>query len=449
MARPCVAVAYSGGRDSTALLHATLGAAEGLGLKVLALHVHHGLQPAADAWLAHCRARCARWARAGRPIAFDFERLADVPQPGDSIEAWAREARYRALGDMARRHGCALVLIAHHRRDQAETVLLQALRGAGVAGLSAMPVAADRDGVTWHRPWLAQPSHAIDAYIRRHRLRHIEDTSNADPRHARNRLRSAVWPALASAFPDAEAALAASAAWAQEARSCLDELALQDLARMQDEGGGFAIEPWQALSPARRSNALRAWLGQRFGQGAPTALVQRLMDELPGRGAAQWPCGPWLLRRYRGHLRCDAAAAAAVALAQPASRPHHETLCLSRPGRYALAAWAGSLVVEAVESGGVASAWLAHAQLRPRGGGERFQAGLGRPPRSLRKQYQAVGVAAWERGGPLVYSGGQLVFAPGLGLDARVLALPGQPQLRLEWQADAPAGEAEAARRRR
>ena len=446
MARPCVAVAYSGGRDSTALLHATLAAAEAVGLQVLALHVHHGLQPAADAWLAHCRARCARWARAGRPIAFDFERLADGPQPGDSIEAWAREARYRALGAMARRHGCALILLAHHRRDQAETVLLQALRGAGLAGLSAMPVAADRDGVTWQRPWLAQPSHAIDAYIRRHRLRHIEDTSNADPRHARNRLRSAVWPALVDAFPGAEAALAASAAWAQQARSCLDELALEDLARTQD-GPGLALDAWQALSTARRSNALRAWLAQQFGHGAPAALVQRLMNELPGPGAAQWRSGTWLLRRYRGHLRCDAATP--EALAQPASPPQHETLCLSRPGRYPMPAWAGSLRVESVDAGGVACAWLAHAQLRPREGGERFQAGLGRPPRSLKKQYQAAGVAAHERGGPLVYSGGQLVFAPGLGLDARVLALPGQPQMRLAWQADAPACEAEAARPRR
>ena len=447
MAPACVAVAYSGGRDSTALLHATLAAAEPLGLQVLALHVHHGLQPAADAWLAHCRARCARWARASRPIGFDFVRLADSPQRGDSIEAWARGARYRALGDMAQRHGCSLILLAHHRRDQAETVLLQALRGAGLAGLSAMPVAAVRDGVTWQRPWLTQPSHAIDAYVRRHRLHHIEDTSNADPRHARNRLRSAVWPALVDAFPGAEAALAASAAWAQQARACLDELALQDLVCMHDQGDGLALEPWQTLSPARRSNALRAWLALQFGQGAPATLVQRLMDELPGRGTAQWPCGPWLLRRYRGHLRCDTAAA--PALGPSASRPQHETICLSRPGRYATPAWAGSLVVEAVESGGVASAWLAHAEFRPREGGERFQAGLGRPPRSLKKQYQALGIAARERGGPLVYSGGQLIFAPGLGLDARVLALPGQPQLRLEWQPDAAGGKAGAAGPRR
>ena len=201
-----IAVAYSGGRDSTALLHATLVAAAEQGIEVFALHVHHGLSPNADAWLAHCEQQCRRWARAGKPIAFAADRLTTLSAHGESIEAWARQARYRALREMALAHSVTIVLLAHHRRDQAETLLLQALRGGGVAGLAGMPRSVLRDGITWQRPWLDKPRAEVDAYVRRHRLKFIEDDSNADPRFARNRLRSQVWPALAAAFEQAEAA---------------------------------------------------------------------------------------------------------------------------------------------------------------------------------------------------------------------------------------------------
>ncbi|MEO6408979.1 MAG: tRNA lysidine(34) synthetase TilS [Burkholderiaceae bacterium] len=427
-----VGVAYSGGRDSTALLHATLIAAEAAGIEVLALHVHHGLHPQADAWLEHCRARCRRWARAGRPIRLAFERLPGAPARGESIEAWARAGRYRALAEMARAQGCGLVLLAQHRRDQAETVLLQALRGAGLAGLAAMPAAVERDRIVWHRPWLAQPSAAIDAYVRRHRLRHVEDASNDDPRHARNRLRHAVWPALLQAFPDAEGALASSATWAQEARECLDEVAAEDLAGMAD-AQGLHIPPWQALSSARRSNALRAWLEAALGAAAPGSLVQRLLHELPGSGPAAWPAGVVTLRRHRGRLRCNPTPAG------PQSCGPDLALCLGRPGVYELPGWPGHLRVERVREGGVAAASLDCVQVSARRGGEQFQSGTGRPPRSLKKQYQAAGLPAWERDGPVIFSAGQLVYASGLGIDARCLARPGEAQLTLEWIRDGDA----------
>ena len=152
---PTVAVAYSGGRDSTALLHATLAAARDGGVEVVALHVHHGLSVHADDWLAHCERQCAAWAAAGQPVEFDSRRVGGSgPARGESVEAWAREARYAALAEISQARGIDLVLLAHHRRDQAETVLLQALRGAGAAGLAAMPRVMRRRGITWARPWL-------------------------------------------------------------------------------------------------------------------------------------------------------------------------------------------------------------------------------------------------------------------------------------------------------
>lgn len=424
---PCIAVAYSAGRDSTALLHATALAAAEQGVHVVALHVHHGLSPHADDWLAHAQAQCTRWARQGLPLRLRTHRLTQRPPAGDSIEAWARQARYRALRSMAVEAGARAVLLAHHQRDQAETLLLQALRGAGVAGLAGMPREMERDGILWLRPWLDHPREAIEAYLRHHRLRYVDDDSNADPRFARNRLRLQVWPALSQAFVQAEASLADAAAWAGEATACLAELASMDLALVSNEAG-LDIKAWCGLSEARRSNVLRAWLKAASGRAASASLVRRLAHELPGSRSAQWVLPSGLLRRYRGRVRFSADEPAVLTDVE-----RETSLRIFRAGRFVLAGWGGELVATRVKDGGVPLAWLAHLELRPREGGEQFQAGIGRPARSLKKQYQAARVPEWERNGPLVYSGGQLVFVPGLGLDARVLALPGQPQLSLHW----------------
>jgi tRNA(Ile)-lysidine synthase len=424
---PRVAVACSGGRDSMALLHATLKAAAEQGVEVLALHVHHGLSANADAWQALVERQCGRWARRGLPVRFVARRLDEAPAKGDSVEAWARQARYGALREMAVEQGAELVLLAHHRRDQAETFLLQALRSAGVAGLSGMPAEAVRDGITWLRPWLHVPRERIEAYVKRHRLPHVEDESNTDTRFARNRLRHEVWPALSHAFAQAESALADAATWAQQATSCLNDLAAMDLRGLADEHG-LDVRAWQALSPARRSNALRVWLRERTGGAAPASLVERLLEELAGTRSGSWPLERGTLRAYRGRLRFEAAPPPPAPAAEPEA-----TLCIRGAGVHPLPGWGGRLVVEPVGEGGVPLAWLGQLELKPRSGGERFQAGIGRPPRSLKKQYQAAAVPAWEREGPLVYSGGQLVFVPGLGIDARVIALPGQEQVALRW----------------
>ncbi|HET7795725.1 MAG TPA: tRNA lysidine(34) synthetase TilS [Rhizobacter sp.] len=319
------------------------------------------------------------------------------------------------------------MLLAHHQRDQAETLLLQALRGAGVAGLAGMPRNIEREGITWVRPWLDHPRERIEAYVRHHRLRYVDDDSNADARFARNRLRWQVWPALSKAFPHAEASLASAAGWAAEASACLDELAAQDLVTLSSQAG-LNLKGWQSLSPPRQANALRSWLKRQTGQVAPASLVLRLLEELPAVGSAQWDAPGGRLRRYRGQLRFEAADRA------PQDDAARETvLSIRRAGRFALPGWGGHLIASRVKEGGVPLAWLAHLELRPRQGGEQFQAGIGRPARSLKKQFQAAELPEWERSGPLVYSGGQLVFVPGLGLDARVLALPGQPQIGLHW----------------
>lgn len=424
---PCVAVAYSGGRDSTALLRATLTACKRMRLAVVALHVHHGLSAHADEWLAHCQRQCKTWAQRGLPVKFAAFRLSTRPAAGQSVEAWARQERYRALGRMAREQGASIVLLAHHRRDQAETFMLQALRGAGVNGLAGMPVSVVRDGITWLRPWLNKSPGTVAAYVRRHRLEHIEDESNNDMRFARNRLRLQVWPGLIGAFEQAEAALADSANWARDAAKCLDEWAVLDLGRICGPPG-LDVRGWRGLSQPRRNNALRVWLKLQTGAAAPASLLIRLQAELMPDRSARWPVRGGELRSYRGTLRFTAGKGETAR-----SLPRETVLHVRRAGTRVLPGWGGRLQVTRVTQGGVPLAWLAQLELRPRLGGERFQSGIDRPPRSLKKQYQAAAVPGWEREGPLLYSGGQLVYVPGLGIDARVVALRGQAQMDLRW----------------
>jgi tRNA(Ile)-lysidine synthase len=421
-----VAVAASGGRDSTALLHCTAKAAAQLGLEVLALHVHHGLNAQADVWLRHVKRQCQRWG-----VAFNARRLQTGPQAGDSIEAWARRERYAALQEMAQAGGCELVLLAHHRRDQAETFILQALRGGGPAGLSAMPKLSHEAGIVYARPWLDMPREAIEAYVQRHRLAHIEDSSNSDVRLLRNRLRARLWPVLLEAFPDAEIALTGAATRAQEAAALAAEVAALDMPRVLD-GAGLDVQRWQVLPQARRLNVLRAWLVHSLGRGSPQALVHRLMLELPAgsdAATAQWDAPGATLRLYRGVL--------STAQIAPLVSGGVQRIDLSQPGEVALPTWRGHFVVARVKSGGIAQQLLRHAQVRPRQGGEQFQRNANSDARSLKKQYQARALPAWQRNGPLLFSAqGQLLFVPGLGIDAAALAAADQPQLSVTWCTD-------------
>lgn len=314
-----LAIAVSGGPDSLALLHATLACVrrEGIAVRVHALHVHHALMPQADAWLRALRERCARWRRQGAALEFHATRIPGRPAPAQSIEAWARQVRYDALAAMARECGAAIIWLAQHRRDQAETFVVQALRGSGPAGLAGMARSTWREGLLWERPWLDQPREAIEAYVQRHRLRPVFDPSNADPRFVRSALRSRIWPALLELRPQAEVALARAARRQAQAEACLQALARIDAragtidsgddAGVQALPAALPVRRWLSLPAPRRDNLLRHWaLEQGAGRIAST-LVERLAREVAGaRGGARWPAGAgWIVLR-RGSLHWQA-----------------------------------------------------------------------------------------------------------------------------------------------
>lgn len=422
-------MAASGGRDSTALLHATVHVAQVFGLRVVALHVHHGLNPAADDWLKHLQATCQRWSKAGLPVSLRHRHLGGSPSAGTSVEAWARRERYMALADMAREEGAGMVLVAHHRRDQAETVLLQALRGGGPKGLAAMPREVERDGILWCRPWLDLPSESIAHYVRRYRLRHIEDDSNANPRFDRNRVRLDVWPALTAAFPNAEASFCDVARLMHEAADLATEVGRADVDVLRAGTApqpGLLLERWVSLSTARRAAALRTWLNESLTQGVRESLVQRLMLELPRAQVAKWPLDDGrMLRLYRGLLTIDV-------IDKPNADDELRS-CFDRAGSYSAPRWQGCLELTPVSSGGVPAALLAQAFLRDRQPGDQFQFKPASTLRSLKKQFQAAGIPAWHREAPVLATNDAVLFVPGLGTDARALAAPGEPRLSIQW----------------
>ena len=298
------AVALSGGLDSMVLLRLAHAWALEEGLPLHAFHVHHGLSPHADDWLAHCERVCAALG-----IAFDFRRVS-IPKDKSGTEAAARRLRYAALGEMCREHGAGVLLTAHHLDDQAETVLLQLLRGSGPAGLSGMdganraPGLLGSEALVMARPLLSQARVALEAYAGGQGLAWVEDESNRDPRYARNALRHQVMPALASGFPGFQERIARSAAHAASAQRLLDELAAQDLAASLD-GDALDLARIAGLSRDRIHNLLRhlftvrglampstAWLGEMVAQLFSAREDAQLKLTHPG-------CH---IRRHRGKL---------------------------------------------------------------------------------------------------------------------------------------------------
>ena len=415
-------VAYSGGRDSHVLLHAMAGLRPRLGAELRAIHIDHGLQSAATAWAEHCRRVCAELA-----VPLVVERVAAAPAAGESPEAAARDARYRAFHALLGAGDC--LLLAHHLDDQAETLLLRLLRGAGVHGLAAMPARRPLGRGWLLRPLLDVPRAAITAYAQRHGLAWVEDPSNDWADFDRNYLRRRVMPILAERWPGAARTFARAAAHSAEAVSLLDELAQGDLAACAS-GEGVDAAALRALTPERQRNLLRYWI-RRHGLEPPPR--ERLLDGLRALLEAgedrqpelRWPAGH--VRRYRGRL-----------LLERDAQVHQPTPIARAWDLRAPIDWAGGRLEAVVtQEGGLRTDLLGRDDitLRPRRGGERLRL-PGRAHASvLKKLLQEHAVPPWERQRlPLLYVGERLAAVADLFVDAAFLAPPGEPGLRLVWR---------------
>lgn len=288
-----LAVAYSGGADSTALLLMLARQHPG---RVHAIHIHHGLQAAADDFAEHCKAFCEALCVPLHVMFVDAK-----PATGQSPEDAARKARYAALSGKVlqlnnvfaqKKHtqlAIKVIATAQHADDQVETLLLALSRGAGLPGLSSMPASWQRDGVEFVRPLLGMTSIEIRAWLAEHGLiaRHpysanlgqgwVEDSTNADTQFTRNRIRHDLIPALEKTFPQFRKTFARSAAHAAEAQSILWQVAIEDIART---GNPPHITALQNLTPLRRGNVLRYWLKASHQASPSTAQLAELQSQI-------------------------------------------------------------------------------------------------------------------------------------------------------------------------
>jgi tRNA(Ile)-lysidine synthase len=408
-------IAYSGGRDSHVLLHLMAALRDRLSVPVRAVHINHGLQAAAGTWGEHCRQICQALNVPLTVIAVNCE-----IGPAASLEEAARTARYRAFEHILA--AGEILLLAHHRDDQAETLLLRLLRGAGVHGLAAMPRTRPLGRGQLLRPLLDVPAAAVAQYAQAERLSWVEDPSNRDDRFDRNFLRYRLLPLLAERWPGYAAPLVRAAEHAREASELIDALAELDLERcLRDDG--IDLDALRTLTEPRQRNLLRLWLRRRGLRPPPQERLQAGLQALIGAAPDRAPLLEWdgiLLRRYRNRLLLDV-----TAMPPPASFVWDLSRPLDLPG--------GQWLAEPVMGAGLRQELRQQrVEVRFRRGGERCRPAGDAHNRSLKKLLQERAVPPWQRGLlPLVYVDGELAAVADLWVCEGFQAAPGAPGLRL------------------
>ena len=417
-----LALGLSGGIDSVVLLSVLLELAPRLQFSLRAVHVNHGISPNAGRWAEFCAELCGR-----SNIPLQQESVDITPYRDLGLEGAARRARYEAFA----RVDADFIALAQHRDDQAETLLLRLLRGAGPRGLAAMSPSRSFTGARARllRPLLGTSRAEIETWARLRGLKWIEDESNSDTLRRRNFLRQEVFPLLERQFPAAKTTIARAAGHLAEARELLDQMAQTDL----ESCGGTApdITVLRRLGEARAKNLLRYWCEARGIQPLSAARTTELLRQLrecgsdsrvsvAGRG--------WELLRYRDKLYLQPAAKAV-------GRDFSETW--DGGNALPLLALGGVLNFKPEEGRGLSLAKLRvdPVTVRVRRGGERLRLDHRRPRRTLKNLFQERSVPPWYRDRlPLLFCGEELVSAPGIGDACEFQATPGEAGLIVTWE---------------
>jgi tRNA(Ile)-lysidine synthase len=407
-------VALSGGADSCALLAAAVLLREQRpALELRAVHVDHGLQQAAAAFRQACAQLCERLQVPLTVIALEV-----VLPAGGSVEEAARDARYAALEAQLAPGEC--MLTAHHALDQAETLLLQALRGAGTKGMSAMPKCREF-GAGWHlRPFLDSPRQELLEFGAALEGGHCDDPMNADARFDRVYLRRELWPAIARRWPGADIALARAARHAAEAQEILDDSAALDLVRLRD-GDALCVPILRALPPLRRFNAVRLWLREFAVEPPSTARLNEAMRQVLEAQADHMPAIVWgehSLRRYRQRLF--------LTPAEPRQLDGLREWCIGAAAPLDLGAGLGILCWSRQKGGIDAKHFGTAVEVRGRSGGETLKIAAGAKTHTLQHLFQDIGVLPWMRGAlPLLFAQDVLIAVADLWIEASWCAADG------------------------
>ena len=437
-----IGIALSGGLDSMVLFDAVMRnlSAQNANSKnqkkpIWVFHIHHGLQKSADAWLDFCALAAKR-----KKVHFDF-RLLQLPV--NTNEAEARLARYEALADLCEVHGVSDLLLAHHQNDQAETVLLQLLRGAGVRGLSGMPMTRtmgqvesniEAKSITLWRPLLDLSRAELEAYAKQYRLQWVEDPSNRRFMYRRNAVRHALLPKLELIQPGAIANLARSAKLLSESSHLLERLAELDGAEILQSSKTAPLETVLKVKPlldlykkdaAAANNVVRYWLNQ-LGLAMPS--VERLqswcldLQRVRSDARLEFMHDGGVIRLWRGQLTYEALA-------------NQQDVLKASAGK-----WVFLPLPLRSKRLGLAAEWVAQAQLsgmieyRLRKGGERFQKTARGATKTLKNLFQEQAIPPWQRQAPLLFIDNELVAVAGIGVSHPHLVATGK-RVWPEWQA--------------
>jgi tRNA(Ile)-lysidine synthase len=411
--RKRIAVALSGGLDSVVLLDTVCKAqlkSNALPADIFVFHIHHGLQKQADDWLLFCEQLAKKY-----KVHFDFRLLHLLHEKAQgNIEARARAERYAALTELCIDYDVEDLLLAHHQNDQAETVLLQLMRGAGVAGLAGMPanrINADHTGsITLWRPLLNQSRRELEIYAQKHQLKWIEDPSNRDSKYRRNAIRQEIIPRLEKIQPESIPNLARSATLLSEAQTLLDRLAQQDGSAMLAQGG-LVVKPLLALAktdlPAA-NNVLRYWLRT---QGLSMPSQERIqawwrdLNSVKASAQLEWVHDQSTIRLWRGTLQIE---------------------------RAGLGKWVFKVIPTKSNTLGLPAQWVTKAQTlglietKTRSGSEKIQIKANTPRRTLKNLFQEADVPPWQRQVPLLYIDNELIAVAGVGVNYAQLVATGK-----------------------
>lgn len=414
-----VLLGYSGGLDSSVLLHALWQLNRTIPFRLSAKHVHHGLSAHADAWAAFCQRTCGQLS-----IPFSLEKVIVDRSSGLGIEAAAREARYRALTGAQADWLC----LAQHKDDQAETLLLQLARGAGVKGLSGMAAVDAHRRIV--RPLLQLSRVQLEHYAKRHQLEWVEDESNAKTAFDRNWWRTEALPLLKKRYPAIVETMSRSARHLAEASALLDDLAALDAAQCI-YAQRLNLAPFAMLSDLRQRNLLRWWLALNNVQAPSEARLLQLRNQLRGAGLQKSihvnVDGLMEIRTYLGgaYLLASGAVHGPV---PPERCWQGESVVLLDDG--------SRLEFKEVIGQGIAMHFLNQPlYIRFRQGGERIKLEASRPSRSLKVLYQQLAIPPWLRARiPLLYLGDVLVAIPGVGCAEQFSAHPAEKGLLVAWE---------------
>ncbi len=412
-------VAYSGGLDSTVLLHALATSSAQHGVALVAVHIDHGLQKDSQQWAEQCRAAVAT-------VGVEFQcKQVTVDQSGKGQEAAARDARYAALASFMSPGDW--VLSAHHRDDQAETLLLNLLRGSGPAGIAGIAAIRPFENGWLARPLLSFSQESLRNYASSHDLTWIEDPSNSNRSFDRNFLRHEVMPELESRWPELAKRLYRSSRIAGETATMLDDLAAIDAQALGDRRDRLRVDALKSLSPERQRNVLRYALRQ-LGLTTPSAAqLQRVLDEVVAARDDAEPVLKWNgveIRRYRNCL---------YLLTPDLADFPADTMVPKDCGRVELGHGLGALRLETGAAQGLDAKLLERGlELRYRQGGEKLRPIDQSHTKTLKNLLQEENIVPWMRSRiPLVFAGDELVAVADMWLAAGAVSSPG---VAIHWE---------------